>query len=371
MFSFAGSCVDVSSKVTGLAAVTALLFACTRQKGSEVEGGTTHPAERSGRGGEGARVEEPKLFRAQYGYVLLDRASPQLEMTGAPQLLSRRDDHDESFVARRDVVMSTEARRLQTLGALTLHGPSGHCPIKITELKALAWAMPSDLRRASTWDEMSDEPLAKAVFASGALYLAGVVGAGAAGCEDATWAASEGARIRIRSAQAGLTTDVPTIVTGEPPVAYLSEWDSAYQELLTSTRSESVKKNALPSTWRGLPNQVSVWSFSAAPESRFYVTTFTRSVSTEQVGRYNEPGKPWFKRTGLAVWDVVPGRAPELAGPQEGVLLPNETCSNVGAVTVGDGDPLLTFSTEQRQVVLRRIGSKYVVDIKLTIGPGR
>lgn len=277
-----------------------------------------------------------------------------------------RDDHDESFLAESDVDEGSlsngiRARRENVLNFY--HPGRATCAARVAGFKAVAWAMPKDPSVGSTWDEMSEGPLAEAVFQRGNVYIAAILAPSGPQCAHASWAATTDISLRIEEAQSADALAQPDGIRREPPVPYLTEWKADY----THFRATSGTKK-LPDSWQSLEATSRVWTFSSQALTELRIVNFKRSVTPELLGRPNEPGKPWFSRSGVAVWRLARGGV-EFRGPDQSLLDDSESLLAVAAVLVEGGNALLSLTSSRHFSTLRRVGSRYEVAEELSTAP--
>jgi hypothetical protein len=307
------------------------------------------------------------LFRVRYGYVVMGRSTPALQRTGAPRLVYRRDDHDESFLAESaidELSLSADIRSLHGV-KFEFYGGAGPspCEAQVSAFKAIAWAMPQGPTLAPTWDEMAEGPLANAVFERGNIYVVGVVSPTGPRCPGASWAATGNLEVRFEEAQSLDRASQPDAITLEPSVPYLGDWDNAYSLLQPTS-----KGGKLPGRWRGLPITTRVWGFVRSPLASLKIVNFERNVTPELVGRPNESGKPWFSRGGVAIWKVGDAGL-EFVGPHRSVLDDSEELLAVTAVLVSRQLTLLSLTSSRHYTALRRVGGQFEIADELSIAP--
>jgi hypothetical protein len=306
------------------------------------------------------------VFRVEYGYVLLGRSTATVRRIGFPRLLYTRDDHDESFSALGEVdpnSISPSGRSLDEMQVTLFRSEGSPCAAQITDFKELAWAMPQDPTTALAWDEMPEVPLAAAIFERGNIYLVGVLTQAGDPCSNASWATSGGLELRIEEAQSVDTATAPDTIKVEPAAPYFTEWDAAYSQFYGDAHSAG-----LPALWQGLPTTFRIWGFPNSPLSSLAIVNFERYVTPELLGRANEPGRPWFSRGGVAVWQALDSVS-KFMGPPQSVLDDSEALLSVDAIHVGLHTPLLSLSSSRHHTTLRQTNGQFEVAHELSMAP--
>jgi hypothetical protein len=355
----------------------------------------THPREKKGvepttplPSAQVSTPEKRRLFRVQYGAVVLQRGLGSVKLTGDPKVVFRRGDSDGSFLARSAVDGKTLAPPLARLkGTLVTvaETQSAQCSARIGEIEAYAWAMPSQPRKAAAWDKVDDRHLAEGVFSDGELLLVGDLdSSGECDMARISWAAPAGSRLRVEPARDTNPDSLPLAVRSQANSDYSREWQREFEHFKQGEQTRRQGTNALPENWTDLASKIRTWSFGSGVLSDTVVVQFHRAVTPEQVGRFRQPDRPWFQRSSLAVWKLhSDAGGPEFLGPERSVLgtacAGNRQCEylygsfvecdSVEAVYLDAQPPVLTFHTGSFEGVLSLGAGKYLLDEELTMGP--